>query len=85
MRGSADVDLAGDEAVPTATADSTLAEIAQILGGREKLGALFGENSLFQDPEMQKIGEQIPVGRFAGLAGVSREQLQDFLDAVNAC
>ena len=38
----------------------------------------------FADPELRAMGEQIPVGRFTGLAGFPREQIQEFLDAVNA-
>ena len=84
LRGSAEVELAGDVPVPTATTDSTPAEIAQIPGGAERLEEMFGQNPLFRDPEMRKMAEQIPVGRFTGLAGVSRQQVQEMLDAINA-
>ena len=47
------------------------------------LGSLLGDSGLFADPEMLKMAEQIPVGRFSGLGGFSREQLQEMLDRVN--
>ncbi|MFC7457611.1 glycoside hydrolase family 3 C-terminal domain-containing protein [Brachybacterium sp. GCM10030267] len=84
LRLSIDVEVAGDEPVPTATVSSTMLEIMEIPGGREKLEALMADSPLFNDPEMRKMAEQIPVGRFTGLGGYSHEQIQRFLDTVNA-
>lgn len=84
LRGSAEVELAGDEPVLTATMETTPAELAEIPGGQEKLEALLGDSPLFQDPELRTMGEQIPLGRFTGLAGLPREQIQQLVDDVNA-
>ena len=84
LRGSAEVELAGDEPVLEATLSSTPLEIAEIPGGAEKLEQLMEGTPFFADPELRAMGEQIPVGRFTGLAGFPREQIQEFLDAVNA-
>lgn len=84
LRGSAEAELTGDEPVLTATLETTPLELLQIPGGQEKLEALLGNSPFFQDPELRKMGEQIPLGRFTGLAGFPREQIQQFLDHVNA-
>ena len=39
---------------------------------------------MLQDPEMAKMFEQIPVGRLTGLGGFPPEQVEAFLDRVNA-
>jgi beta-glucosidase len=84
LRGAADVDIAGSEPAPRATFDSTPLEIMAMPGGAEAIGALLGTSQMATDPEMLKMAEQIPVGRFTGIGGMTREQVQQFLDAVNA-
>ncbi|WP_152352561.1 glycoside hydrolase family 3 C-terminal domain-containing protein [Brachybacterium subflavum] len=83
LRLAADVEIAGDEPRPEMTMTSTPLEIRAIPGGEEALEELLGGSGLFADPEMLKMAEQIPVGRFTGLGGFSREQLQEMLDRVN--
>ncbi|MBK0331010.1 glycoside hydrolase family 3 C-terminal domain-containing protein [Brachybacterium sp. MASK1Z-5] len=83
LGASADVEIAGDEPRPVMTMTSTPLEIRALPGGEEALGSLLGDSGLFADPEMLKMAEQIPVGRFTGLGGFGREQLQEMLDRVN--
>jgi beta-glucosidase len=78
-----EVRLEGDQEPVVATFDSTPLEILAMPGGREVFEAAFAGQGVFQDPEMWKMAEQIPVGRFTGIGGASREQIQQLLDAVN--
>jgi beta-glucosidase len=84
LRGAADVELTGSEPTPRATFDSTPLEIMAMPGGAQAIGALLGNSQMAADPEMLKMAEQIPVGRFTGIGGMTRDQVQQFLDAVNA-
>lgn len=81
---SAEVALEGTEPRIPATFSITPLELAAIPGGTEALQELVGDSPLFQDPEMVKMFEQIPVGRLTGFAGLAPEQIQEFLDRVNA-
>jgi beta-glucosidase len=83
LRLTAEVELAGDEPTPVVTTTSTPQEIVAIPGGEAALSALMGESGMFSDPETAKMFEQIPVGRFTGLAGISRDRIQGMLDRVN--
>ncbi|GAA1326741.1 glycoside hydrolase family 3 C-terminal domain-containing protein [Brachybacterium rhamnosum] len=81
---SAEVALEGTEPRIPATFSTTPLELSAIPGGTEALQELVGDSPLFQDPEMVKMFEQIPVGRLTGFAGLAPEQIQEFLDRVNA-
>ncbi|MEE1617753.1 glycoside hydrolase family 3 C-terminal domain-containing protein [Brachybacterium sp. J153] len=84
LRLEAEAELAGTEPRIEASFSTTPLELAAIPGGAEALHDLAGHLPFFQDPEMAKMFEQIPVGRLTGFGGFSREQIQEFLDRVNA-
>src|SRR5699024_1286433 len=64
LRGSAEVELAGDEPVLEATLSSTPLEIAEIPGRAEKLEQLMEGTPFFTDAELREMREQISGGAF---------------------
>ncbi|MFC0672656.1 glycoside hydrolase family 3 C-terminal domain-containing protein [Brachybacterium hainanense] len=94
LRCRAEVELAGDERAHPATMSTTVGELLALPGGAEAIGTLLaagapegeeGAGGLFDDPEMRKMAEQIPVGRFVSLVGIAPEQIQQLLDHINGC
>lgn len=83
LRLRGEVALHGDAPRTEATFLTTPLEIMGMPGGPEALQELMAGSGTFEDPDMFKMAEQIPVGRFTGIAGLSREQVQQLLDRVN--
>ena len=84
LRLEGEVELEGREPRVPATFETTPLEITAVPGGAELLQELLSGVPMLQDPEMAKMFEQIPVGRLTGLGGFPPEQVEAFLDRVNA-
>ncbi|MDO5661930.1 MAG: glycoside hydrolase family 3 C-terminal domain-containing protein [Brachybacterium sp.] len=82
LRVAAEVEIEGSRPLPPVTADSTLEEITRIPGAEQLLASLGGNSAMLEDPTFLKMAEQIPIGRISSLAGVSREDLQRLIGAV---